>query len=383
MLVENAGVSVAEDALSTYYSTGSHTDSTASVPSGSFATTTSASSTSSSSSVRDRRGEVEKLEKIDGEKDEDVEHEEVYWWDDNVDVAFPVKPYMKGTPHMKKVLAKLPPSIRKCVRFDLENTPEDRTARPFTPLFTSTPKPLDAPNDGSDEDDDLPPLRDIDSNTCVLPASAGHNNTSSILLSNVSVMESWNKSRQQTEDALRQTTQSTNYYKVCYDDTDEEEVVEDNQQHSEAPVECTPSRRTFVISSESESSSKTATLHEQSFEHDHEHNTSTDSSVVLELDRLEDYIRHLEDEIDSANRFSRKRDIIRGRGAVRRALVLQERIDQMKEEINEICGKFAHHDDPDDYAADGDREHMSAAFEDSGWSAQLNSDDGSFGANQL
>lgn len=162
---------------------------------------------------------------------------------------------------------------------------------------------------------------------------------------------------------------------MCYDDTDEEEV-EDEDKPTE--VEPTSSRRTFVVD---RTSPQYPISHEDSLEID----ASTYSNGGLDLDRLEVYIRSLDDEITAANRFAREKDMIRARVAVRQAQTLQERLGQMNEAIRYICEKFASNDSvsSEDSQAHGDKMDVSTAFEDSCWVAKLDFDEGSFDAHQI
>ncbi|KAF1757843.1 hypothetical protein GCK72_014300 [Caenorhabditis remanei] len=291
------------------------------------------------------------------------------WWDD--EGVFPRKselrevPFCKNTPHPKKGVSKLPPRVLKAVRFDVENTPEDRENRPFTPLFTSTPK---HPDIGSDSEDELRPLRECDSNT-VLPPTSVLNNTSSILLANTSVMMSLNKCRQETMDALCRAFDK-NSYKICYDDTDEEEV-EECKEGEEAP---TSPRVTFVVEKEdSEPSNKTVGTRDQSFD---TMDTSTDSSIILNLDCIDNYIQRLDDEIAAAHRFAREKDMERAKGALLQARNLQERFGQMNEAINDMCSKLPEIlDHIEDHKS---QQNISSVFEDSQWREHLGSEAGSF-----
>ncbi|EGT46621.1 CBN-KCA-1 protein [Caenorhabditis brenneri] len=431
MQVDDSAVVIGEDALSTYYSTSSNSNSSSAASSASTPLTTSTTSSSSimSSSIDRheagilnffrrrswfgfgpsaheekkkhdtvteimkcfRNNDVDGMEKflgdrMDGPSDDNkpgiqkTEQESEMWWDDEKVVDLVPSPKIvlgcKYTPHPRKGVSKLPPRVLKAVRFDMENTPEDREKRPFTPMYTSTPKHAEWEH-GSESEDELPPLRDCDSNT-VIPPSNIHNNTSSILLANTSVMVSLNKCRQQTIDAVCLPSDK-NSYKICYDDTDEEEVVEEEIGREETP---TPSRHTFVVSKESsDHGSKTISLQEQSID---QLNISTNSSVVLGLDCIESYIQHLEDEIEAANRYAREKDMKRAIGAVRQARHLQERFGQMNENINEMCNKLPKClEQPTENDCFIDSKNVSSVFEDSRWGSQLGLEAGSFDDNQL
>lgn len=135
-----------------------------------------------------------------------------------------------------------------------------------------------------------------------------------------------------------------------------------------------PAQKTFVIArnspetfSDSESGEKTMSS-DENLQHE-ENDLSTDSSVVLELDRLEDYIRNLVIELTEYRQFSTEKDMIRAREALQNAQFLQGRIRQMNEAITEMCEKMQH-------SKDG--RQVSAAFEDSCWAAQLAVQCGSF-----
>uniref|UniRef100_A0A1I7TX71 SCHIP-1 domain-containing protein n=1 Tax=Caenorhabditis tropicalis TaxID=1561998 RepID=A0A1I7TX71_9PELO len=428
MRTDNSGVVIGEDALSTYYSTSTSSNtSSASVP---LTTSTTSSSASSSSSVSGdrheagflnffrrrswfgfgpasedtkkkqdsdtvteimkcfRNNDIDGMEKFvedeikndtyDGSSKENMkENDSKIWWDDDEfmnRLCYSTKVlHRKYTPHPRKGVSKLAPNVLKAVRFDMENTPEDREKRPFTPLFTSTPKNAGfSSENGSDSESEPPPLRECDSNT-VVPPHRALNNTSSILLSSTSVMFSLNKCRQQTIDAVFLPSDK-NSYKICYDDTDEEEVLEEEP----AVEESIPTHPTFVISKEysvSEQSSKTINLQEQSSD---QLDMSTNSSVVEGLDCIDSYIHHLEDEIEAANRYAREKDLKRAIIAIRKARLLQERFGRMNENINEMCSKL-----PLELEQSNDIENVSAAFNDSQWGLQLGLEADNFEINQL
>ncbi|CCD64222.1 Kinesin Cargo Adaptor [Caenorhabditis elegans] len=287
-----------------------------------------------------------------------------FWWDDD-EISYwkhrttPAQDELpedhKYTPHPSKGF-KLPPRVLKAVRFELDNTPEDRQPRPFTPLYTSTPKNPAINEDGSDDEYSLVPLRYCDSNTVAVPAAV-FNNTSSILLDNAVIMTTLNKSREETNEILCKSL-NRDFYQLAYVDS------EDAEQDHGKPEQSTqnPLCNTYVVHSSeemsSEPSSSTINLDQA--------NVSDDArSAILGLDRVENAIQRA-----LANQNGPEQGLARQ---------LRERIQSIKKSIDEICSECPNGPEIDTDRVSRESDHdVSADFEDSDWQPHLESDVGSF-----
>lgn len=167
MLIDHSGISLGEDALSTYYSMPSDTNSSIPTESKSFSTRSSSSERKDHPFLKLRNwlGFGQKNRHLTNENTETVEkimecfrsndipamdkfvvsetanakEKDEFWWDDDIkdfvgskDVSESVPPSnRKHTSRLSKVLCTLPPQVRKSVKFDfdLENTPEDKKTR--------------------------------------------------------------------------------------------------------------------------------------------------------------------------------------------------------------------------------------------------------------